>query len=204
MTFALALILVTASVALVIGIGSDDGYAEAGDTFTVANGDGIDIEYMIKADGSTVQVGTSNVRDVAVDPSVVSVNIPGTVQYNGVTYKVVELGSYAFYGCSSLKSITIPDGLTVIGFNTFEGCTSLKSVDIPDSVISICGSAFYDCSSLKSVDMSESVMSIGASAFRGCTSLESVAIPDSVATIGASAFEECSSLTSVAIPYPQA
>ena len=44
MTFALALILVTASVALVIGIGSDDGYAEAGDTFTVDLPEGVTLE----------------------------------------------------------------------------------------------------------------------------------------------------------------
>ena len=131
--FAMSLIVLAASVALVIGIGSDDCNANAGDVFIVPNEDGIDIEYMVKTDESTVQVGTSTVRDVAVDPSVVSVKIPGTVQHNGVTYEVVELGSYSFFGCESLTSVTIPDSVTVLSFNAFDGCTSLSSITIPDA-----------------------------------------------------------------------
>ena len=74
-----------------------------------------------------------------------SVFIPETVTYDGKTYSVASIGVGAFYGCSSLASITIPDGVTSIGPSAFRGCSSLTSINIPDGVTSIGESAFYYC-----------------------------------------------------------
>ena len=106
----------------------------------------------------------------------------------------------AFWGCSSLHSVTIPDSVTSIGHIAFKECSSLHSVTIPDSVTSIGGYAFEDCSSLQSVTIPDSVTSIGNYAFSGCESLHSVTIPDSVTSIGRSAFGGCLSLHFVTIP----
>ena len=106
----------------------------------------------------------------------------------------------AFQGCSSLTSITIPEGVTSIGYYAFLGCSSLTSVTIPESVTYIGNSAFSRCSSLTSVTIPEGVTYIGYYAFLGCSSLTSVTIPDSVTSIGSKVFENCSSLTSVTIP----
>ena len=57
----------------------------------------------------------------------------------------------AFYECTSLTSVTIPDSVTTIGWHTFYNCTSLTSVTIPDSVTSIGGGTFYYCTSLTTV-----------------------------------------------------
>ena len=110
-----------------------------------------------------------------------------------------KVSSYAFYKCSSLTSVVIPDSVTSIGNYVFAYCESLTSVVIPDSVTSIGDSAFYNCSSLKSIVIPGSVTSIGSSAFDGCSSLTSVVIPDSVTSLGRWAFDGCSNLTSVVI-----
>ena len=118
-------------------------------------------------------------------------NIPTTVSYEGINYSVTAIGDYAFYGCSSLTSITIPNSVTSIGECAFESCDGLISVDIPNSVTSIGDDAFYSCSSLTSIDIPNSVTSIGSYTFRGCSSLTSIDIPSSVTSIGNGAFCDC-------------
>ena len=113
---------------------------------------------------------------------------------------VKGIGNYAFYNCSSLSSITIPNSVISIGNYAFSGCSSLTSITIPNSVTSIGNYVFYNCSSLSSITIPNSVTSIGNYAFSGCSFLTSVTIPNSVTSIGSSAFSGCSFLTSVTIP----
>ena len=113
---------------------------------------------------------------------------------------VTSIGEFAFYGCDSLTSITIPDGVTSIGTHAFSGCSSLTSITIPDGVTSIGTYAFSDCSSLTSITIPDGVTSIGEFAFYGCDSLTSITIPDGVTSIGQYAFSSCDSLTSITIP----
>ena len=114
--------------------------------------------------------------------------IPSSVEYNGNTYNVTTIGSYAFYNCISLTSVSIPNSVTSIGNNAFENCYNLTSVTIPNSVTTICGNAFKYCSSLSSVTIPNSVTSIGESAFSYCKSLTSVILGIGLLSIGGSAF----------------
>ena len=74
-----------------------------------------------------------------------NVVIPESVTYNGETYPVTSIGLYAFYGCSGLTSVTIPNSVTSIGSGAFDGCSGLTNVTIPNSVTSIGSYAFYLC-----------------------------------------------------------
>lgn len=63
----------------------------------------------------------------------------------------VGIVDYAFYGCTGLTNITIPDSVMTIGEEVFYDCTSLESITIPVSVTSIGGSAFNGCTSLSEI-----------------------------------------------------
>ena len=105
---------------------------------------------------------------------------------------IAEIKNCAFFGCTSLTSVTIPDSVNgSIGSSAFEGCSRLTSVTIGNSVTQIKESAFSGCNSLKSVTIGNSVKSIGAEAFSSCGSLTSVTIGNSVTSIGAQAFYDC-------------
>ncbi len=87
---------------------------------------------------------------------------------------VTSIGSYAFFNCTSLNSVTIGNDVTSIGNYAFYGCTSLASITIPDSVTSIGDSAFYHCQNLTYITIPDSVTSIGDEAFKYCTSLTAI------------------------------
>ena len=128
------------------------------------------------------------------------VAIPATVTHGGVTYRVTSIGVSAFERCTSLTSVTIPEGVTSIGSRAFERCTSLTSITLPEGVTSIGDDAFMRCSGLTSITLPEGVTSIGIDAFWYCTNLASIILPSSVTSIGEYAFADCTSLTSITLP----
>ena len=87
---------------------------------------------------------------------------------------VTEIGYQTFYGCWGLTSLTIPSGVTSIGESAFEGCWGLTSLTIPSGVTSIGNYAFFGCWGLTSLTIPSSVTSIGDWAFRTCSGLTSI------------------------------
>ena len=163
---------------------------------------GDNLQWSLSSDGVLTIDGTGEMDDYRplnypLAPWNAHMNKINTIIANsGMTH----IGNSAFYYCSSLTAVTIPDSEISIGAGAFTGCSSLGSVDIPSSVTSIGNSAFGVCSSLTSVTIPDSVISIGNSTFAYCSSLTTVTIPDSVISIGEQAFIGCSSLGSVDIP----
>ena len=135
--------------------------------------------------------------------------IPNEVTHYGRTYSVTSIGDGAFFYCSNLKTVTIPNSVTSIGLEAFCCCSNLTSVIVPNSVTSIGYDAFGECGSLTSpiynseififmpksysgdYEIPYGIKTIWHYAFSDCDDLTSVTIPNSVTSIGAYSFEGC-------------
>ena len=95
--------------------------------------------------------------------------------FNG---NITSIGNKAFYKCSTLTSVTIPNSVTSIGDKAFRSCTSLTSITIPDGVTEIGSESFANCSSLSIISIGKGVTSISTSPFYNCPSLSIVNISD--------------------------
>ena len=180
----------------------------------------------------TIFYTTTNDNIVVLDESQFDANIlsntyedgVGTITFDG---NIQSLGDKAFYGRTTLKTITLPNSVTDIGYQSFEGCTELININM-SNVESIGWQAFVDCIKLREFHgqyvtddhkglvvnntlikvvpsittfvVPDDVTSIGLGAFEYCSGLTSVTIPNSVTEIGGSAFRFCSSLMSIIIP----
>lgn len=100
----------------------------------------------------------------------------------------------------AIKKIIVNDGVTTIGSSAFYNCTEVTDVKLPNSVTKIGDGAFVYCWNLKEIQLSNSILTIGNNAFAGCYSLMYIIIPTSVVEIGKWAFNACESLRSVTIP----
>lgn len=107
--------------------------------------------------------------------------------------EVTSIGKYAFSGCTTLTSVTIPEDSKLVSIEdyAFSGCSSLTSISIPESVTSIGNGVFAGCSNLTSITLPEGITSIGNYAFSCCSNLTSITLPESVTSIGKYTFEGC-------------
>ncbi len=134
---------------------------------------------------------------------------------------ITSVGSYAFYNCNNLRTVTLPDtlkvlnncsfassgigqielpdGLETIGDSAFNN-SSLTSIEIPDTVTSLGQHVFAETHVLTSVKLSASITTIPYGTFVFSYSLSSIQIPDGVTSIGQSAFSYCRSLQSIDLP----
>ena len=156
--------------------------------------------------------GCSSLTDIVIPASVTEIGYSAFKNLKNLKTVTFESGSAlttlgknytsdgVFQGCTSIKSITLPNKLTAIQRDTFNGCSALEKVTIGSGVKSIGINAFNKCVNLKSVVIPNAVESLGDCAFMNCSNLTSVKLGSGLLTIGYSAFEGCSNLTGIVIP----
>ena len=110
---------------------------------------------------------------------------------------LISIEAEAFYGCTNLVSIAIPNGVTQIKNKTFYECTNLSNILLPNSIISIGEYAFYNCTNLTKIDIPHNVTTIHSWAFENCTALTTIDFPNSVTTINSFSFYNCINISNV-------
>jgi len=176
--------------------------------------------YYSKTSSNTVKV---TYKDENYDSYTGYVTIPSNVTFDGTTYKVTAIGSYAFKGVNegghltgvtipssvttiehdafwlqqNLGNVTIPSSVTTIGDYAFCWCSSMTAITIPNSVTSMGSYVFAQCKKLATVNLGTGLTKISDKTFSGCEKLTAITLPDKITSIGASAFENCSSLKKV-------
>lgn len=109
--------------------------------------------------------------------------------YRGLPVAIIGINAFAYD--DNLRSVTLPNSLSLISLGAFAGCENLSSIVIPDSVTSISFFAFCGCKSLTSLNIPNKVTSIWYDTFSDCTSLTSINIPRSVTKIDHEVFDRC-------------
>ena len=115
-------------------------------------------------------------------------NVPATVAAGETEYPVTEIAENGFDYNEPLqegeaksndwkkyiKSITLPNSITVIGANAFLDCKEAASINIPESVDSIGDYAFQNCYRLSAITIPSTLRILGKGAFKWCAGLETV------------------------------
>lgn len=115
---------------------------------------------------------------------------------------VTLIGRSTFEDCESLTNINIPDNVKNIDYQAFKGCTNLKSIKIPPNVEELGQYVFYQCSKLESVviENGTKLTAIPSGAFQECTDLNKISIANGITDLNGRAFEDCKYLTDIALP----
>lgn len=119
-----------------------------------------------------------------------NVVIPDSVDYDGHRWAVVSINSTAFYDCSELTSVTLPDAIETVGNNAFGNCTKLTSITLPSHLKTIGDYSFYN-SGLTSIVVPDACKTIGGYAFSSCSNLKSVTLGKYMIFIYEGAFTDC-------------
>ena len=125
------------------------------------------------------------------------ITLPNTLtEIRGFTWE----GAGAFFNCSSLVTVDMPDGVRTIGRRAFYNCTSLALTSLPSGVTSIDSSAFHACTHLTLTSLPSGITSIGPSAFSGCTALALTSLPSGITSIEQNTFGGCTALALTSLP----
>lgn len=162
---------------------------------------------LTSADGSIVLNVTANGTDLTItgyqNIGSGAVDLTGTITDAGDgSYTVTAIGDYAFYNCTGLQSIHIPESVTFIGASAFRLCKSITSIVIPSGITTLNKDLFSGCDSLSLIVLPEGLTEIQSSAIGSCSGLRELTLPASVTTIAPSAFVYTRNLETLTLLSP--
>ena len=108
-----------------------------------------------------------------------------------------SIGEGAFYNCSLVESVFMPDSITFLDSQAFSGCSSLTNIALPSNLTQIESHVFSNCSSLTNITLPSNLTQIESHVFSNCSSLTNITLPSSLTQIGSGVFSGCSSLARV-------
>lgn len=111
-----------------------------------------------------------------------TVIIPATIKENGITYKVVSIGSNALKNNKKITKVVLGKNVIQIGRSAFQGCSNLSSVSMNKGIKKIGDKSFYQCKKLKKIVIPSKVKYIGKRAFYKCSNLKNIQIKTSALT----------------------
>ena len=122
----------------------------------------------VVADGITYRIDENGAMVAAAETSLTEANIPSAVEFEGNQYAVTKINDKAFSDNTNLTAVTLPESVVTLGSDAFSGCQSLKTIKIPSKVTAIPDRCFVSCTSLESVIIPEGVTTLGLYAFSNC------------------------------------
>ena len=138
----------------------------------------------------------NGVRSIGEDAFRDCSSLEGVIFENTVLEKISD---GAFWGCSALSSIALPDSVTEIERNAFFE-TGLRNIQLPEKLTLIGGGAFCNCKNLKQVQLPPQLKELGEGAFFNCENLAQIQLPSQLNKLGTDAFRDCTSLDKIDIP----
>lgn len=138
----------------------------------------------------------NGVRSIGEDAFRDCSSLEGVIFENTVLEKISD---GAFWGCSALSSIALPDSATEIERNAFFE-TGLRNIQLPEKLTLIGGGAFCNCKNLKQVQLPPQLKELGEGAFFNCENLAQIQLPSQLNKLGTDAFRDCTSLDKIDIP----
>lgn len=164
-------------------------------------------QYLVSGDESSGQEWVVAEETANTDKSLGIFANEGNIRTLVVGDNLLGIGNYAFYGCTSLESITLGNGLEEIGKWAFADCYNMNdvSMNIASKIQYISDYTFYNCQALTDFTMPINVRKIFDSAFEGCTNLTNVDLCGQGSNVGLNelgyrVFKDCSKLNSLTFP----
>ena len=154
---------------------------------------GLTYDFITEDEGgyyALVSIGDCTDKNIVIESSVFNKEL-------NEHFPVKSILGEAFYQCTTVETVTIPNSIELIGNFSFKDCTNLTSINIPDSVETIGICAFEYCEKLTNITIGQSVRKIESSAFSNCTGLKTLTITSPTVSIEYGAFSGCSNLETI-------